>query len=136
MQKSSTGFKAGLSNQAGNPNNKNVLPSQPSQATEPANPPQAMPPIIPSTRARLKMSGSRDIAVKAYCQWQESNVVDENLEANFRKACDVAIASGYDFEQVDAEQDPGLFVSFLTKNDVIVGIAQRFVRDIRDWVED
>jgi hypothetical protein len=74
--------------------------------------------------------------VRAYCEWQESNVVDENLKANFRKARDVAITNGYDLEQVDGEQDPGLFVEFLTQHGVIVGITRRFVSDIRDWVEE
>mgnify|MGYP006873520336 CR=1 FL=1 len=65
--------------------------------------------------------------MRVYCEWQESNVVDENLNANFRKAHDLVISNGYDLEQVDREQDPGFFVEFPTQNGVIVGIARRLL---------
>jgi hypothetical protein len=91
--------------------------------------------LQPPAREKLKIRGPRDTAVRVYCAWQESNVVNENLKANFRKARDLAISNGYDLDQVDSEQDPGFFVEFLKQNGVIVGIARRFVSDIRDWVE-
>ncbi|GFG19953.1 hypothetical protein IFM5058_10396 [Aspergillus udagawae] len=120
----------------GNPININVLPTQPSQAPVFSNSPNAQAPLPPPDKDRLKIRGPRDMAVRAYCEWQESNVVDENLKANFRKARDVAITNGYDLEQVDGEHDRGFFIDFFTQNGVIVGIAQRFVSDIRDWVEE
>ncbi|PLB41705.1 uncharacterized protein BDW47DRAFT_98413 [Aspergillus candidus] len=118
-----------------NPININLLPtpsSQPSVSANLSNVPTSLP--LPA-RDRLKISGPRDVAVRAYSEWQESNVTDENLKANFRKACDVAITNGYDPEQVDREQDPAFFIKFFTQNGVVVGIAQRFVSDIREWVE-
>ncbi|KAL2788742.1 hypothetical protein BJX66DRAFT_326872 [Aspergillus keveii] len=118
----------------GNPININVLPTQPSQSLMLANTPVTTQ-LQPPAREKLKIRGPRDTAVRVYCEWQESNVVDENLKANFRKARDLVISNGYDLEQVDSEQDPGFFVEFLKQNGVIVGIARCFVSDIRDWVE-
>ena len=119
----------------GNPLNINVLPTQPSQSPMLANT-AITTQFQPPAREKLKIRGPRDTAVRVYCEWQESNVVDEDLKANFRKARDLAISNGYDLEQVDREQDPGFFVGFFTQNGVIVGIARRFVSDIRDWVEE
>jgi hypothetical protein len=119
----------------GNPININVLPTQPSQPPMLANTPITTQ-LQPPAREKLKIRGPRDTAVRGYCEWQESNVVDENLKANFRKARDLAISNGYDLEQVDSKQDPGFFVEFFKQNGVIVGIAERFVSDIRDWVEE
>jgi hypothetical protein len=98
----------------GNPININVLPTPPPQTPISANTPTTTIQVQPQAREKLKIRGPRDIAVRAYCEWQESNVVDENLKANFRKARNVAITNGYDLEQVDGEQDLGFFVEFLT----------------------
>ncbi|RAL07857.1 uncharacterized protein BO97DRAFT_438055 [Aspergillus homomorphus CBS 101889] len=56
--------------------------------------------IQPPAKEKLKIRGPRDTAVRVYCEWQESNVVDENLKANFREARALAISNGYDLEQV------------------------------------
>jgi hypothetical protein len=69
--------------------------------------------------------------VKNYSKWQESNVTDEPLKADFRKACDVALSNGLDLEQIYKDQDPEFFI----KNDVKIGIAWHFVDDISDWVK-
>jgi hypothetical protein len=118
----------------GNPININILPTQPSQSPMLANTPVTTQ-LQPPAREKLKIRGPRDTAVRVYCAWQESNIVNKNLKANFQKARDLAISNGYNLEQVNSEQDPGFFVKFLKQNRVIVGIARRFVSNIRDWVE-
>ncbi|KJF60892.1 uncharacterized protein CIMG_13306 [Coccidioides immitis RS] len=64
--------------------------------------------------------------------WQESNVVDEILEADFQKACDVALANGLDLEQVYKYQDPEFFI----EHGVKIGISRRFVNDISTWAKE
>lgn len=78
------------------------------------------------------MSGPRDEAVKEYGGGQASNVTDDTLKAAFRQVCDVMLENGLRFEQVYKDQDPGFFIGKGTK----MGIAQRFVEDIRGWVEN
>ncbi|KAJ5246692.1 hypothetical protein N7468_001675 [Penicillium chermesinum] len=68
----------------------------------------------------------RDVAVREYNAWQETNVIDETLKAQFQLACDVTLANGLDLEQIHENRDPNFFV----KNGVVVGIARRFVGDI------
>jgi hypothetical protein len=58
-------------------------------------------------------------------------VGDLAWKAGFQKACDVAMAHGLDLEQIYKDQDP----SFFTSNGVMLGIARRFVSDIKYWVK-
>lgn len=37
---------------------------------------------------RLDVPGPRDVALKEYGEWQESNVTNDALEGAFRRACD------------------------------------------------
>ncbi|KAF2820762.1 hypothetical protein CC86DRAFT_303961, partial [Ophiobolus disseminans] len=79
----------------------------------------------------LDIPGPRDAAVIAYCEWQQSNVVDELLKDEFRKACVATLEDGLDLEQVYEDQDPGFFVSSGVKR----GVARRFVSDIDPWAK-
>jgi hypothetical protein len=79
--------------------------------------------------ARLDIPGPRDAAVMAYSDWQQSNVVDEALKEEFRKACNATLEDGLDLEQVYEDQDPAFFV----RSGVKRGIARRFVSDIDGW---
>ncbi|OZJ01562.1 hypothetical protein BZG36_05503 [Bifiguratus adelaidae] len=112
----------------------NVLPGQsphPSMLATPAATPAI--PLSEDTHHtdHLNVPGLRDLAVEEYSSWQQSQVNDEILKAEFRKARDVALADGLDLEQVYEDQDPDFFV----KHGVKRGIARRFVGDIRDWVK-
>ncbi|CAI7620669.1 unnamed protein product [Penicillium pancosmium] len=78
----------------------------------------------------LTIDGPRDVAVKEYSAWQETNVIDENLRAQFQLACDVTLANGLDLEQILEDQNPEFFV----QEGIAVGIARRFVGDIIKWV--
>ena len=93
-----------------------------------ATPPTPFP-LDVNLRKCPKIPGPRDLAVKSYSEWQEANVFDEMLKADFQKACEVAIAYGPDLEQVHEDQNP----DFFTQNGVRLGISRRFVGDIIDW---
>ncbi|KAI1833425.1 hypothetical protein DTO013E5_8435 [Penicillium roqueforti] len=79
---------------------------------------------------QLIIDGPRDMAVREYTAWQETNVVDDNLKAQFRQACDVTLANGLDLEQIHEDHNPGFFI----EKGVAVGIARRFISDIDRWV--
>lgn len=78
----------------------------------------------------LDIPGPRDEAVKEYSEWQVSNVTDDTLKAAFRQVCNM-IENGLDLEQVYKDQDPEFFIG----KGIKMGIARRFVEDIRCWVE-
>ena len=59
-----------------------------------------------------------------------SNVTDDTLKAAFRQVCNM-IENGLDLEQVYKDQDPEFFIG----KGIKMGIARRFVEDIRCWVE-
>jgi hypothetical protein len=79
----------------------------------------------------LAIPGPRDIAVQEYSDCQKSQACNQTLQAEFQKACDVALTHGFDLEQSYEDRDP----SFFTNKGVIEGIARRFVNDIQHWVE-
>jgi hypothetical protein len=110
----------------------NVLPSQPHES------PMARVEdnIVTALKQRsqsldLEIPGPRDAAVIAYSEWQQSNVVDETLKEEFRKACVATIEDGLDLEHVYEDQEPGFFVQSGVKR----GIARRFVSDINRWAK-
>ena len=100
----------------------NVLPSHASPEPEKERRPEGKHLLIP---------GLRDVAVQDYCEWQQSQVRDESLKAEFQNAGNVVVAEGYDLEQINEDQDP----EFLIKQGVKRGIARRFVNDIENWAK-
>lgn len=109
--------------------NINVLPSQSSTSIAAQVSADFQPIQFPGP---LEIPGPRDEAVKEYGEWQVSNVTDDTLKAAFREICDMMIDNGLDLEQVYKDQDPEFFIG----KGVKIGIAQRFVEDIRRWVEN
>jgi hypothetical protein len=79
----------------------------------------------------LHIPGPRDVAVRSYSEWQQSNVVDVTLKAEYQKACDMALDDGLDLDQVYGDQDSTFFI----RNGVKRGVARRFVTDIEDWAK-
>jgi hypothetical protein len=77
----------------------------------------------------LGIAGPRDGAVMEYCDWQCSQVRRDELKKEFQKARDASLDDGLDLEQV-SEQDPSFFID----KGVKIGIARRFVWDIKTWV--
>jgi hypothetical protein len=115
----------------GIPININVLPTQPSLASV-TTAPSTTPPLSDGHHTNnLNIPGPRDDAVKEYTEWQESNVTDGKLKADFRKACNVALENGLDLVQVYKDQDPDFFI----KHGVKIGIARHFVDDISVWAK-
>ncbi|PSN58574.1 hypothetical protein BS50DRAFT_566671 [Corynespora cassiicola Philippines] len=110
----------------------NVLPPQ-SHDPPPVNPTNPVPTIKvrASSDPGLEIPGPRDVAVIAYSEWQQSNVVDEALKTEFRKACDATLQDGLDLEQVHEDQDPSFFIQSGVKR----GVARRFVDDIEGWAK-
>ena len=88
--------------------------------------------VRPCGNICFTVPGLRDKAVREYSEWQQSNVGDERLKAEFRKAYKVALRFGLDLEQVYSDQDPGLFV----KEDVVYGVARRLFMTLRDVSSD
>jgi hypothetical protein len=67
---------------------------------------------------------------KQYSDWQQSQVDDQTLKAEFQKACDIALAHGFDLEQIHKDQNP----SFFTDNGIKTRVSRRFISDIEYWV--
>lgn len=117
------------------PININFMGAQPSLLPAVVSPIAASvlpPPKLGQEADQLIIYGPRDVAVRDYSAWQETNVIDETLKAQFRLACDVTLANGLDLEQIHEDQDAGFFVG----KGVAVGIARRFVGDIGRWARD
>ncbi|KAI2737218.1 hypothetical protein DTO013E5_7823 [Penicillium roqueforti] len=112
------------------PININVLPSQPSAAGLDVSAAQEAADLRGLNS--LDIPVPRDEAVKEYSEWQVSNVTDDTLKAVFRQVCDVMLENGLDLEQVYKDQDPEFFIG----KGIKMGIARRFVEDIRRWVEN
>lgn len=81
--------------------------------------------------SRLNIPGPRDLAVLAYCEWQQSNVVDEGQKKEYQKARDAMLEEMLDLEQVYKDQNPDFFIRAEVKS----GVARRFVSDIPRWAE-
>ncbi|PSN61087.1 hypothetical protein BS50DRAFT_505256 [Corynespora cassiicola Philippines] len=111
----------------------NVLPVPSSQFSVPA----ASVPACDLTESSsgkhspLTVPGARDVAVKEYSHWQQSQVDDEFLKIEYQKASGIALADGFDLEQIHENQDPKHF----SDQGVKIGIARRFVSDIKRWVK-
>ena len=61
-----------------------------------------------------------------------SNVTNNTLKAAFRQVCDLILETRLDIEQVYKDQD----LEFFTGKGIKIGIARRFVEDIRRLVEN
>lgn len=91
------------------PINSNVLPSHfhasglDLSTTNRAIDPAAMKQFTSS----LDIPGPRDVVVKEYSEWQQSNITDDTVKSAFRQACDVTLVKVLHIEQVHDDQDPG-----------------------------
>jgi hypothetical protein len=83
------------------------------------------PPQHAQTADPLIIDGPRDLAVREYSAWQETNVIDDILKAQFRQACDVTLANGLDLEQIHEDHDAGFYI----EKGVAVGITRLFVSE-------
>jgi hypothetical protein len=74
----------------------------------------------------LDIPGPRDIAVRSYYEWQQSNVIDDDQKKEYRKAGDIKWGDGLDLEQVSEGKEADLLI----QNGLKRGVAWRFVNDI------
>jgi hypothetical protein len=128
--------KAPIASQAAFPpiNITNVLPAHANQAEYSESDMGTQAVNVRTTASQLKrlgISGLRDVAMKDYSQWQQSNVDSEELKEEFQKACDMALADGLDLELLHADQDS----QFFSNKGIKRGIARRFVGDIDRWAK-
>lgn len=85
----------------------NVLPHSHQSPMTSSSEPTPAAEVRPFGDTCLDIPGLRDHAIKEYSEWQQSNVGDEALKAEFAEACEVALQDGLDLEQVYEDQDPG-----------------------------
>ncbi|KAH8430237.1 uncharacterized protein LDX57_007906 [Aspergillus melleus] len=120
------------------PININFLPTPSPQAlplsmsTSPSGSPALLPSSSPDLDAIMIPDIPVDKAVRKYTEWQQSRVDSQVYKDNIKKACDVALMNGLDLKQIARDQDPGFFM----KHGVIVGVARRFIDEIREWSEN
>lgn len=81
--------------------------------------------------ARIAIPGQRDVVVREYTIWQQSQVQSEELKKDYQKCCDLMQDVGLDLEQIHEVKDE----EFSTCREVKLGIARRFVTDISKWAE-
>ncbi|KAJ6025020.1 hypothetical protein N7540_005817 [Penicillium herquei] len=93
--------------------------------------PPMLPPPMDQGQGDFIIPGLRDEAVKEYSAWHKSNIADDKLKAQFRQACDIALANGFDLQLIYQDQDPSFFVD----QGILVGIARQFIRDIMKWAK-
>ncbi|KAI1839960.1 hypothetical protein JX266_013829 [Neoarthrinium moseri] len=80
-------------------------------------------------RSPVVLPGLRDTVGAVYRDYQRSQVGTEALKDEFSKAWDLTLEHGYDLEQLYEEQN----YQFLVDGGIKIGIAKRFVRDIKTW---
>ena len=101
----------------------NVLPSQtPTSSIE-------MVPSKPSSP--LEILGQLDVAVRKYSEWQCSRVINKSLKMEYQKVYQMTLAEGLDLELIYEEQNAQFYID----KGIKIGIAQRFVRDIKRWAK-
>jgi hypothetical protein len=72
-----------------------------------------------------------DAAVEEYSDWQQSRVRREDQKVNIQNMCDMALEHRLDLQQLHNDQDLDFFIS----RGIKIGVARRFIRDIKYWVQ-
>ncbi|KAF2825431.1 hypothetical protein CC86DRAFT_294846, partial [Ophiobolus disseminans] len=109
----------------------NVLPQHPGQSPSTTSTLSVPCPMERAPgRIGLDIPGPRNLAITAYSQWQQSNVVDEAQKMEYQKACNNTLLEMLDLEQLHKDQD----FDFLIQNGVKRGVARRLVSDIEIWL--
>ncbi|KAI0162831.1 hypothetical protein BJ166DRAFT_279643 [Pestalotiopsis sp. NC0098] len=83
-------------------------------------------------RSPIEIPGLRDVNVGIYSDWHGSHVDDPVLKQQFKLCGSLTLAEGYDLEQLWEEPN----FQFLVDGGVKVGLAKRFIRDIKRWATD
>jgi hypothetical protein len=110
----------------------NVLPIHDQPASVPGGPTRSVGPvqIWETSPARvLDIEGPRDVAVKQYSQWLQSQYQDRSLKEEVRKAERAVLEEGFSLVQIYGERG----AEFLTGREVKQGIAESFTNDVAIW---
>ena len=79
-------------------------------------------------KLRLDVPDFQDTAVEEYSNWQQSRVKRGDQKDDM---CNMALGHGLDMQQLSDDQDPDFFIS----RGIKLSVAQRFIHDIRYWVQ-
>lgn len=101
----------------------NILPAQAAHTST-----GALLPSRPVSCESLVIPGSREQAVREYCNWLESRASDKDYKADFRKIYRVTLENRLDLELILDDPDAGFFV----QRGIQIGTARRFLRDINE----
>jgi hypothetical protein len=82
-------------------------------------------------RLCLSIPGLRDDAVEAYCEWHCSKVRRQDQKQHYRLACDLILERGFDLDLIHEEND----AQFYIERGVLEDVARRFVRDVKDFLD-
>jgi hypothetical protein len=82
-------------------------------------------------KPRLDVLVFLDTAVEEYSNWQQSRVKRGDQKDDIQNMCNMALEHGLDLQQLSDDQDHNFFIS----RGIKLGVARRFIRDIRYWVQ-
>jgi hypothetical protein len=86
--------------------------------------------VAPSSLLNLNMPGSLDGMVRQYCEWQVSRVEGKNVKKSTYLAGKLALELGLDLDQLFTAEP-----EFFIREGVKPGVAHRFVRDVKLWLQ-
>jgi hypothetical protein len=107
-----------------------MQPSSQLETPDPSTTPTMLPRPSAQVNDNFNIPRLRDVTVRGYSAWHKANVANDHLKAQFRQACDIALANGLDLQLIHENQDPSFFID----QGIMVGIARQFVRDVVKWV--
>jgi hypothetical protein len=85
----------------------------------------------PSRPPCPSVPGLRDDAVEAYCEWHCSKVRRQDQKQHYELARDLTLERGFDLDLIYEDND----AQFYIERGVLEGIARRFVRDVKDFLD-
>ncbi|KAH7109724.1 hypothetical protein B0J13DRAFT_294693 [Dactylonectria estremocensis] len=77
----------------------------------------------------------RDDAIKRYCMWHCARIRSEPWKASFQRAATITFQQGLDLKHVYEQQSVDLFIND-DKAGILPGIAQSWVQDVKQWVDE
>ncbi|KAK3933481.1 hypothetical protein QBC46DRAFT_368727 [Diplogelasinospora grovesii] len=92
----------------------------------------SMPELAGSAPCRLSIPGLRDDAVLAYCEWHCSKVRSQRQKKQYEWARDLTLECGLDLELVHEDNDAQFYID----RGVMEGVARRWVRDVKTFLEE
>ncbi|KAH7363608.1 hypothetical protein B0T11DRAFT_354015, partial [Plectosphaerella cucumerina] len=103
----------------------------PTHGNQSSTAPQQLPTHQRPELEALDIPGMRDDAVIEYCAWHCTKVRRQQLREQYRLARDLTLEAGLDLELVYEDRNP----AFLTDLGVFEGVARRWVRDVKIFLE-